>query len=240
LRKTQKVIQNKKLKIIINLPTEAKTNNMKNIIIVIIAVILVGGGIWFFLTSTPKPEKFVVPEEEIAEEIEAPEKVEDETTDLKCEENDEYFVISREFKPGVSDFLVKSKKSSGQSISCAYIVEEKDFELKNQEATYFLALTDNFFILDRGTAPSPRGLIVYDLASHKEVYAGQYAGPLTVSNDTIIYWAPTDKEVTIDNCPELNDFLVGGLGAGIDTYVSLNLSSLTKIELEEYRCSARQ
>jgi len=208
---------------------------MKNIIIVVMVLIIVGGGIWFLLNSTPEPEELIMPEE-----AEEPEKViVDEATDLKCEENDKYFVVLRESDPGVLDFIVKSKKSSDQIISCAYIVEEEDFELKNQQATYFLALTDNFLIFDRGTSPH-RGLIVYSLAGHNEVYAGEYGGPLTVSNDTITYWALTDKEATIDNCPELNDFLNSGLGAAIYAYVSLDLSDLTKTELGEYMCSARQ
>ena len=164
------------------------------------------------------------------------------TDNLNCEENSKYFVISRE-NYGVSDFLVKSKTDSEQAISCSYIVEE-DFELKDMDATYFLALTDNFLILDRGTAPPPRALIVYDLGSRKEVYTDEYSsyppGSVSVLNDTITYWSPIDEKVTNDNCPELNEFLDTGLGVGIEAYVTLNLSDLTKEKLGEYRCSPRQ
>lgn len=159
--------------------------------------------------------------------------------DIRCEESSKYFVILAS-RFSVSDFLVKYKTDKDQVIPCDYIVAEGDFEIKNQDATYFLALTDNFLLLDRGTAPPPRILIVYDLINREKVYTAKYSSHPSISNDTITYWTPTDEKVTEDNCPEINEFLGRSLGAEIEAYVTLNLTDLTKEESGEYRCSARQ
>ena len=163
---------------------------------------------------------------------------------ISCEESSKYFVISKRSEDYIkSDFLVKYKTDKDQVIPCDYIVAEGDFEIKNQEATYFLALTDNFLLLDRGTAPPPRTLTAYDLNSRKEVYNDQYSyrPPVSVSGDNITYWSPIDEEVTEDNCPEFYELykLYSG-SAEIEAYVTLNLVDLTKEELGEYRCSYRQ
>lgn len=158
---------------------------------------------------------------------------------LNCEESSKYFVMSKN-SDILSDFLVKYKTSKDQFILCSYVVEETDFELKDQAATYFLALTDNFLILDSGTAPDPRGLTVYDLNSRKKVYTDTYSKPISTLKDVITYWNPTEEKATNENCPNLRQYLAGGLGAGIEALVSLDLSHLTKKELGEYRCSPRQ
>lgn len=166
---------------------------------------------------------------------------------LVCKESTKYFVISTEdiIKEG-TDFLVKYKAASAdQNIPCSYSAGINDFEIKNKYATYFLALTDNFLVLDSGTAPPPRGISIYNLNSRKEVYSGLYSffdnsHDISASGDVLTYWEPTDKAVTIENCPEMNDWISHGLGAGIEALISFDLSTLTKKELGQYRCSARQ
>lgn len=172
------------------------------------------------------------------------------TDNLSCEENYRYFVISKKsedyIRSNFSDFLVKYKTDKDQVIPCDYLVAEGDFEIKNQDATYFLALTDNFLILDVGTAPPPRVLMVYNLGSREKVYTDQYSyypfDSFKVLNDTITYWTPTDEKVTKDNCPEFYElYKLYGYGvAEIEAYVILNLVDLTKEELGEHRCSYRQ
>jgi len=161
-------------------------------------------------------------------------------SEVNCVENSKYFMISKKSDQITSDFLVKYKTNSGQKISCSYNAEKTDFEIKGLEATYFLALTDNFLIFDRGTAPPPRILIIYDLNSRKEVYIDKYSDPIDVSNEVITYWSPTDEKPTNKNCSKLQEYLSYGLGAEIEAYVSLDLSNLAKKELGERRCSATQ
>jgi hypothetical protein len=159
-----------------------------------------------------------------------------------CIKNDKYFVISNNLADSVgSDILVKYKSSPNQIISCEYVVGAGDFGIKNEWAEYLLALENNLLILDSGTSPDPRGLIIYDLSNRKKVYEDEYfSQSVKIQNNTIDYWRPTDIKVTAKNCPNLSEFEKNGTGEGIDSHVILNLSDFSLRELGEYRCTGRQ
>ncbi len=159
--------------------------------------------------------------------------------DVVCRENSKYLIITRGSKTGVSDFLIKSKASSDESIACSYVVDKTDFEIKSQDATYFLALTRNFLVLDMGTGPA-RTLKVYNLNNHKKIFTDNYSNLTSIPNDILQYWRKTTQKATIDNCPKLNEYSNGGLGAIIESYISLDLSTLVKKELGKFRCSPTQ
>lgn len=158
-----------------------------------------------------------------------------------CVSNTKYFVIESNLTDSVgTNHLVKFKANENQNFDCKYVVENGDFEIKNEWAEYTLALENNFLILDSGTGPDPRGLIIYNLSSRKKVYTDEYFQPTLIQNNTINYWSPTSQKATNENCPKLNEYASSGLGAGIDSHVVLDLLTLSKKELGEYRCSPRQ
>ncbi len=158
-----------------------------------------------------------------------------------CISNNKYFVIEKNLTDSVgANHLIKFKTDANQNFVCEYVVEKGDFEIKNEWAEYTLALENNFLILDSGTGPDPRGLIIYNLSTRKKVYTDEYFEPVLIQNNTINYWNPTNQKATNENCPKLNEYLSGGLGAGIDSHVLLDLLTLSKKELGEYRCSPRQ
>ncbi len=158
-----------------------------------------------------------------------------------CVGNDKYFVIESGLKESVgANHLVKFKTHANQNFICEYKFEKGDFEIKNYRTEYTLALEDNFLILDSGTGPDPRGLIIYDLNLRKKVFEDSYSQPINIQNHTVDYWIGTTKPATEQNCPEFKKWEEGGLVSAIDTHVSLNLSTLVKKELGEYRCSPRQ
>jgi hypothetical protein len=157
-----------------------------------------------------------------------------------CVGNDKYFVISKDKTDEVwSDILIKYKSSPSQIISCQYSKGSGDFEVAG-DAMYVLALENNFLIIDSGTGPDPRGLTVYDLNTRKKVFEDSYSSPVDIQNNVINYWTDSTKTATEKNCPDLKEWQADGLGAAIDAHVSLNISTLTKTDLGEYRCSARQ
>ena len=158
-----------------------------------------------------------------------------------CRESLKYFLIEKNTENVGSDQLIKYKTNDNQNFSCKYVVEKGDFEIKNEDAEYFYAITNNFLILDSGTAPDPRIMIIYDLNSQKKVYTDGYFSENAIVKDNIIdYWSPTTEIATIKNCPELNENSSNGLGSGIDSHVILDLSTMSKKVLGEYRCSVRQ
>jgi hypothetical protein len=157
-----------------------------------------------------------------------------------CVSNNKYFVISKNKTDSVgTNILIKYKSSPNQNLSCDYLYSDGDFKIEG-DAEYIMALENNFLILDSGTGPDPRGLIVYDLNLRKKIYEGSYSKPVDVQNNTVNYWAETTKIATEQNCPELKTWQNGGLEAAIDARVSLNLITLIKKESGEYRCSSRQ
>lgn len=161
--------------------------------------------------------------------------------DLSCHESSKYFVVESGVTGSVgTNFLVKYKTSDRQKIQCLYNTEEADFEIKNEWAEYYLDLTNDFLVLDSGTGPPPRGLIVYDLVKHKKVFEDSYSEPITIQGNVITYWSSLDIEATPQNCEKLAEYSSMGFGAGIEAFVSVDLTNLTKKELGEYRCNPRQ
>ena len=158
-----------------------------------------------------------------------------------CVGNDKYFVISADRTDDVgTDILVKYKSSSSQNISCEYLKNDKDFEIKDEGAAYIMALENNFLILDEGTGPFPRGLIIYDLSSRKKVLEDSYLEPVNIKNNIINYWTETTIKANEENCSTYKLNEENFMGSAIETRVSLDLLTLAKKELGEYRCSATQ
>lgn len=109
------------------------------------------------------------------------------------------------------------------------------------KAMFFKGLEGNFIIIDQGTAPYPRGLIIYDLNNKKEVFSDKYSQPLDITGATVNYWEPTTQKVTAVNCPELVNWAKEGLGAEMEKHVSFILTTLTLKDLSEaHRCMATQ
>ena len=158
-----------------------------------------------------------------------------------CVGDDAYFVISKDKNDMVgSNILIKKKSSSNQSITCEYTPAYGDFQITDEFADYVLALENNLLILDEGTGPSPRGLVIYNLDTSKKVYTGIYSTPIDIENNSIYYWSGTKTPVTTENCPDSKEWEKDGLGSAIEEYVSLDLTTLTETKLGQFRCSARQ
>jgi hypothetical protein len=160
---------------------------------------------------------------------------------LECHDSPKYFFIQKSLSDSVgSNILIKYKTNPNQSFPCTYTVTSSDFEIQNVLAEYFLMFTDNFLVLDSGTAPPPRGLIVYDLNSRNKIFIDIYTKPVTVTGDNITYFSKTSIEPTIQNCPSLKDYTENSLGAVIISKVTVNLSSLDKKDLGITECMGTQ
>lgn len=166
----------------------------------------------------------------------------DNETGLECHTSPKYFAIQKSLTDSVgSDILIKYIVNPDKNLSCTYKVAKGDFEIKNVVAEYFLAFTDNFLVLDQGTAPEPRRLVVYDLRSHEKiVFNDSYAKPVGVVGDSITYWSETSQKPTLQNCSDLDNYTKNGLGAVIMSKVTVNLLSLDEKYLGIIKCMATQ
>lgn len=163
--------------------------------------------------------------------------------EIVCHENEKYFVVVGNGKtPG---FLVKYKTAGDQRFECRWAVNDLDFFIGIEWSEFYLGLTGDFLLLDSGTGPGIRGLIIYDLSKREKVFTDgyesyPYQSAVTIQENSLIYWTGTDIEPTPENCPELEYWESAGLGAVIETKVKLDLSTLTKVELGEHQCMAEQ
>jgi hypothetical protein len=145
--------------------------------------------------------------------------------------------------PGL-DIVAKHKTSADEAMPCvapATVASAlSDVVVRNDLPEFILGLTEHFLIIDSGTAPPPRGLIVYDLDVRTSTYADTYSPPIAIATGTVTYWASTKQIVTKTNCLDIGQYTADGLGVVIESHVVLNLSTLSKKELGEYRCEPTQ
>ena len=159
----------------------------------------------------------------------------------KCYENNNYFVIEQGATDSVGgNLLVKYKSADNQKFDCKYVVEQNDFEIKSEDADYYLGLENKFLLIDRGTGPHPRAFIIYDLEKRQKVYNASYSVPVNLENNYFDYWKGVSTKVTKENCPEKDYYENAGLGTAIEEHVRLQLINMEEINLNESRCSGRQ
>jgi hypothetical protein len=159
--------------------------------------------------------------------------------DSSCAQSAQYMIVEGGSNEVGTDFLVKYKTKDNPSPRCEYKIQPGDLEIKNEFAEYFMALQDRFLILDSGTGPEPRGLIIWDLDSRKKVYSGTYSGPYEINPGRIEFWMETG-EATDENCPRKKEIEDDGLGAAIETHVTLRLPDLEVVRSAQTRCTSRQ
>ncbi|TSC52324.1 MAG: hypothetical protein LiPW41_535 [Parcubacteria group bacterium LiPW_41] len=169
-----------------------------------------------------------------------------------CYDMANYFVIVRANPQSAGeDILVKYKLDKNQNIPCDYSLEETDFEIKNTcndgplcyRAQHLSGVFDNLLVIDEGTSPENRGLIVYDLIKKSMVFSDTYNSSdnsLDPQGDIISYWHSTKDIANDQNCPKIKEYQSLGGGAKIETKISLDLLSLARKELGETRCSYSQ
>ena len=202
---------------------------------------LAGLGGWYFKKEAERDSGQLIPLDQSTDASKTQNQSEAGVANVVCNDRPNYYVVSRSRDNFVgNDILVKYKSNETEKLLCVYVPEAGDFEIKSGEPDYFLDIVGTFLILDSGTAPFPRGLIIYDLNRREKIYTDKYSQPLSVEDSAVTYWNPVDTKATNDNCPELTEYLSYGLGAGIEERVTLNLLNLNKEKSGESRCSARQ
>jgi hypothetical protein len=160
-----------------------------------------------------------------------------------CHESSRYLIVEGSTGEVGTNFLVKYKRQKGEPPVCKYVVKPGDFEIPNEEAEYFLGLQGNLLILDSGTGPDHRGLIIWDLSKKKKVYTGTYSSEsekeVKIKPGYMEFWLETGR-ARDENCPKAKEWRANGLGAAIETWVRLDLSDFTVTKSSKTRCSPRQ
>lgn len=156
-----------------------------------------------------------------------------------CHDNAQYRVVARPTDAVGTDFLVQRKGPGDDRQACSYAPRPGDLEIRNEDAEYFLALQGAKLLLDSGTAPEPRGLIIWDLDKRAKVYSGPYSSPYRIDRTGMTFWMPSG-EATQDKCPQAALWRAQGLGAALETQARLTFADLKVVPGSAVRCSARQ
>ncbi|HUC02262.1 MAG TPA: hypothetical protein VMA75_05225 [Candidatus Paceibacterota bacterium] len=159
---------------------------------------------------------------------------------IACMESPDYFVVDNgPQEPGL-DVIAKHKTSPDETFPCADVTASSDVVVQNDLPEFVLGVTQRFLVIDSGTAPPPRGLIIYDLDAQTSTFSDTYAAPIDIATDTVTYWEATKQAPTAANCPDLAQYSADGLGAVIESHVTLDLSTMATTSLGAYQCEPTQ
>ena len=113
--------------------------------------------------------------------------------------------------------------------------------IQDDEST-FLGKVGRFLIIDQGTGPEPRGLVLLEFATRRSAYSDLYDLPIAVRDGVLHYWRPTDIKATKTNCPKYDQIVSDGFIPAIERYVEidLNTAALVRTESQKLRCHADQ
>ena len=150
-----------------------------------------------------------------------------------CYQHARYTVVARERQGEVgSDIVVHA----GPGGPCTGDSVAGDYVFHNEWAEYFAGLIGDDMVLDSGTGPDLRGLIVIDLTTRRRVFDGSYVeleagGPA----GSLGIWQGYELTHPGPGC-EAPD----GLGPGVDSLVWLDLRSGRVRYAGRTRCAVRQ
>lgn len=114
--------------------------------------------------------------------------------------------------------------------------------IKN-EFEFFLGLAGNVLITDSGSGPDGRVLTLYNINKRlPSLRFDDYSGEpkdLAVKNGKLILWYKTGY-ATKTNCRQYKQWTTQGLGAVIESQVSVDLDSHRVVDTTRRRCQPRQ
>ena len=161
------------------------------------------------------------------------------TEPATCHDGVHYRVIAKPAESAGQHFIARKKVPGDDGKPCLYSANPGDFEIRNKNAEHFLALEGSLLILDSGTAPDPRDLILWDVEKRIKVYSGTYSGPYRIESNGIYFWQQSG-EATDANCAQAAGWREQGLGAAIETEVWLGFVDFRIVRGAATRCTARQ
>ncbi len=161
--------------------------------------------------------------------------------ELRCHESDRFRVVERpaSHAPG-AEFLVRPVPSSGSEAPCRWNPGPGDFVIARRDAERYLALEGALLVVDNGTGPDGRQLIVWDLAQRRRVLDVPYSGLVSAHPGEVVYWHPTGTPPTPQNCPQLEQWRAQLLGAAIEVQVRFRTTDGRATMLPTTRCAPRQ
>ncbi len=159
-----------------------------------------------------------------------------------CVANDLYIVVSQSGDGPGNDIFARPAIAQGFIKSCAPGRTPGDFRVaRSGEAKTVLALQGQFVIMDEGTGPSIRRLLVVDLARGSEVWSAQYTPePKPVLSSHSLVFSKYLRVAGKNDCPNTRKIILQGLTPLYVVDGALSLPSLIYEATGQPRCIAGQ
>lgn len=155
-------------------------------------------------------------------------------TGISCFASDRFVVVESQ-RPGEvgSDFFIRSKEGN----RCESDSLAGDVVLRDEWAAYFSSMRDNVLILDSGTGPDIRYLILIDMHTGDRIaelpYVETEVGPDPL---TLGVWMGSELDEPLPDCEPPS----GGLIPGVDSLFLLNIRTGETQFADRIRCANRQ
>lgn len=111
----------------------------------------------------------------------------------------------------------------------------------DESGKWFSGISGDHALVDIGTGPSGRVLVVYDLKHKKVGFKGGYFGEPSISNGMLVFdRMVSEKEAGNINCPEKEEWKKQQLGIGYGQRVEYDLQTGAANNKQEFKCYAVQ
>ena len=157
-----------------------------------------------------------------------------------CYQNDAHFIITEEGPDLGSSFLIKWKNEGQPVPPCVFNPVKGDMMFSGYN---FVALVGNKLVLDQGSAPNPRCIMVFDLDKQDKILEQDYyptnGTGIKVVGSSVGFWENRGMRPTPDNCPNYQNLMRAG-NPGFVQYVTVDLDTLQKTASGPVECIAFQ
>lgn len=139
--------------------------------------------------------------------------------------------------------ITRNNDQPGEQITVKRDSGRADFVIPMPEAGYFKGVCRNKLLVDEGTGPDGRRLVVFDLDKKVQFFSTPYCGePQIIQSERVYYLLPVEeKDVErIPDCPEKEQWIKDGLTVGYGQRCILNLIVRSNTRKSEWACVAMQ
>jgi len=152
----------------------------------------------------------------------------------RCYMSARYIVVERQETEAVgSDFFIRQRETG----RCDADSLQGDYVLRDEWAAYFSALHGDVLLLDSGTGPDLRALILIDLAARQKLAELSYVELIPGPDPTVIgLWDGFYLDEPLPGCA----MPPGGLIPGVDSLFFVDVRSGLKEFSGRTRCAQRQ
>jgi hypothetical protein len=159
----------------------------------------------------------------------------------KCTSNASYLIVEVSHGEDVGNTYLVRDNTASPKPACSTKKLKTDYVVgSHDDPFYLLKLVGHHLLIDAGTGPD-RGLVIYDLASKKEVFSGGYSDEdIKIDASKAVFWTDSPEKPTKKNCKDLASIMKNGLTPMIETLVTFDFSSDTLTKSNSLRCSAQQ